>query len=211
MQFLLATVGAYIFTFSSSFQARHSIPSVNTDQTSHMDPKIRDFQSKSLPLGRFAEVKYLWFFWQLVNTQPIHICRSLTRWLGKHSFCSPSTPPTWRVVNISSTGQLLVSLLWLKISFPDHFIQRASHLVNARLSQDQNFMNVVILLYTISDDDAISSFSYLDRWPSVSCTSRRIEDSPSPSFDGRLRRNHPSNEGMLISRFALVLILRSPV
>lgn len=31
-------------------------PSVNTDQTSHMDKKIRDFQAKSLPLGRFAEV-----------------------------------------------------------------------------------------------------------------------------------------------------------
>lgn len=29
---------------------------VNTDQTSVMDPKIRDFQAKSVPLGRFAEV-----------------------------------------------------------------------------------------------------------------------------------------------------------
>ncbi|KAF8721216.1 hypothetical protein AX14_010460 [Amanita brunnescens Koide BX004] len=28
---------------------------VNTDQTSHMDRKIRDYQAKSLPLGRFAE------------------------------------------------------------------------------------------------------------------------------------------------------------
>jgi len=28
---------------------------VNTDQTSRMDHKIRDFQAKSLPLGRFAE------------------------------------------------------------------------------------------------------------------------------------------------------------
>ncbi|KAF8333335.1 NADP-dependent mannitol dehydrogenase MtDH [Amanita rubescens] len=28
---------------------------VKTDQTSHMDPKIRDYQAKSLPLGRFAE------------------------------------------------------------------------------------------------------------------------------------------------------------
>ena len=35
------------------------IPLVNTDQTSHMDPKIRDFQAKSLPLGRFAEVDTL--------------------------------------------------------------------------------------------------------------------------------------------------------
>ena len=32
---------------------------VNTDQTSHMDPKVRDFQAKSLPLGRFAEVRYI--------------------------------------------------------------------------------------------------------------------------------------------------------
>ncbi|KAF8625849.1 hypothetical protein AX17_006745 [Amanita inopinata Kibby_2008] len=28
---------------------------VKTDQTSNMDPKIRDYQAKSLPLGRFAE------------------------------------------------------------------------------------------------------------------------------------------------------------
>lgn len=28
---------------------------VNTDQTSHMEKKIRDFQARSLPLGRFAE------------------------------------------------------------------------------------------------------------------------------------------------------------
>lgn len=28
---------------------------VNTDQTSVMDPKIRDFQAKSVLLGRFAE------------------------------------------------------------------------------------------------------------------------------------------------------------
>lgn len=32
------------------------IGQVNTDQTSHMDRKIRDYQAKSLPLGRFAEV-----------------------------------------------------------------------------------------------------------------------------------------------------------
>lgn len=30
---------------------------VNTDQTAHMDQVIRDFQAKSLPLGRFAEVR----------------------------------------------------------------------------------------------------------------------------------------------------------
>ncbi|KIJ93044.1 hypothetical protein K443DRAFT_413687 [Laccaria amethystina LaAM-08-1] len=28
---------------------------VNTDQTSHMEKKVRDFQARSLPLGRFAE------------------------------------------------------------------------------------------------------------------------------------------------------------
>jgi hypothetical protein len=33
-----------------------SCDKVKTDQTSHMDPKIRDYQAKSLPLGRFAEV-----------------------------------------------------------------------------------------------------------------------------------------------------------
>ena len=54
------------------------LPSVNTDQTSHMDPKIRDFQAKSLPLGRFAEVDIFYFilFKYLVNNQPT--C-SLTR------------------------------------------------------------------------------------------------------------------------------------
>jgi hypothetical protein len=29
---------------------------VNTDQTSHMDKSIRDYQAQSLPLKRFAEV-----------------------------------------------------------------------------------------------------------------------------------------------------------
>ena len=33
--------------------------SVNTDQMSRMDHKTRDFQARSLPLGRFAEVRYL--------------------------------------------------------------------------------------------------------------------------------------------------------
>ncbi|RDB17170.1 NADP-dependent mannitol dehydrogenase [Hypsizygus marmoreus] len=28
---------------------------VNTDQTSHMDKKVRDYQAKAIPLGRFAE------------------------------------------------------------------------------------------------------------------------------------------------------------
>lgn len=30
---------------------------VNTDQTSHMDKKVRDYQAKAIPLGRFAEVR----------------------------------------------------------------------------------------------------------------------------------------------------------
>ena len=32
---------------------------VNTDQTSHMNPQIRDYQARSLPLRRFAEVGVL--------------------------------------------------------------------------------------------------------------------------------------------------------
>ena len=28
---------------------------VNTDQTSHMDKKVRDYQASNVPLGRFAE------------------------------------------------------------------------------------------------------------------------------------------------------------
>ena len=54
MRFLPATVSAYIFT--SWVLSLKDLSSVNTDQTSHMDPKIRDFQAKSLPLGRFAAV-----------------------------------------------------------------------------------------------------------------------------------------------------------
>lgn len=38
------------------FDPMFSCDKVKTDQTSHMDPKIRDYQAKSLPLGRFAEV-----------------------------------------------------------------------------------------------------------------------------------------------------------
>jgi sorbose reductase len=30
---------------------------VNTDQTAHMDKKVRDYQAESLPLKRFAEVR----------------------------------------------------------------------------------------------------------------------------------------------------------
>ena len=45
---------------NSSFSWRQrksdSAALVNTDQTSHMEKKIREFQAKSLPLGRFAEV-----------------------------------------------------------------------------------------------------------------------------------------------------------
>ena len=37
-----------------------------------------------------------------------HICCSHTRWLVKHFFYSPKAPPTWRVVNILLTGQLLL-------------------------------------------------------------------------------------------------------
>ena len=32
---------------------------VNTDQTSVMEAKIRDFQARSVPLGRFAEVCHI--------------------------------------------------------------------------------------------------------------------------------------------------------
>jgi len=43
---------------NSSFSWRqmksHSAASVNIDQTSHMEKKTRDFQARSLPLGRFA-------------------------------------------------------------------------------------------------------------------------------------------------------------
>lgn len=52
MRFLPVTVSAYIFIFDFFL----IFLQVNTDQTSHMDHQIRDFQSKSLPLGRFAEV-----------------------------------------------------------------------------------------------------------------------------------------------------------
>ena len=31
---------------------------VETDQTSHMDKKIREFQASQIPLGRFAKVRY---------------------------------------------------------------------------------------------------------------------------------------------------------
>lgn len=37
--------------------SRVLFPQVNTDQTSHMDKKIRDYQAHSLPLKRFAEVR----------------------------------------------------------------------------------------------------------------------------------------------------------
>lgn len=32
---------------------------VETDQTSHMKKEIRDFQASQIPLGRFAQVRYL--------------------------------------------------------------------------------------------------------------------------------------------------------
>ena len=60
MRFLLATVSAYIYNVMSSF-SKH-LPSVDTDQTSHMDPKIRDFQARSLPLKRFAQVDTLYIY-----------------------------------------------------------------------------------------------------------------------------------------------------
>lgn len=84
-----------------------------------MDPKIRDFQAKSLPLGRFAEVDIFYFilFKYLVNNQPT--C-SLTRWVDKHSFYSPNTPPTWRVVNILLMGKFTLFPLSKKV-FSYHF------------------------------------------------------------------------------------------
>ena len=51
------------------------------------------------------------------------------------------------MVNISSMGQ---SFYFQVDSLSHHFIQRASDLVDAE-KRDQKFINIVVLLYTISD------------------------------------------------------------
>ena len=44
------------FTSSQIVAQSEQLLLVNTDQTSHMDKSIRDYQAQSLPLKRFAEV-----------------------------------------------------------------------------------------------------------------------------------------------------------
>lgn len=59
--------GIRVNTLSPGYGKRASIQKdiqlivvvVNTDQTSHMDAKIREHQARNLPLGRFAEVRIL--------------------------------------------------------------------------------------------------------------------------------------------------------
>ena len=47
---------SWLWSVTHHFDGEGDAVSVNTDQTSHMEKKIRDFEARSLPLGRFAEV-----------------------------------------------------------------------------------------------------------------------------------------------------------
>ena len=69
----------------------HSAALVNTDQTSHMDKKIRDFQARSLPLGRFAEVNVPYILRQALSQNRSGFV-SLMRLLAKHFCFFPTTP-----------------------------------------------------------------------------------------------------------------------
>jgi len=51
------------FTSSQIVAQSEQLLLVNTDQTSHMDKSIRDYQAQSLPLKRFAEVCGRVFYW----------------------------------------------------------------------------------------------------------------------------------------------------
>jgi hypothetical protein len=81
---------------NSSFSWRqmksNSAASVNTDQTSHMEKKIRDFQARSLPLGRFAEVNVPYIIKRSFSQKGPGLV-SLMRLLAKHFCFFPTTPP----------------------------------------------------------------------------------------------------------------------
>ncbi len=51
-----------------------------------MDPKIRDYQAKSLPLGRFAEVCwYIWLAQSPKSTQPDEMTGQAMLLLSDHA------------------------------------------------------------------------------------------------------------------------------